>query len=84
MSMLDPFKNMANDYKRGYDEADRFVNGENYSLKMFIVLAIFIALLLYGIQYLTGIPVFDWFITVLKWIGEGLLYLLEKIAKWIG
>ena len=71
---MDVLGDFLRGYKNGRQQAEN-----NPKMMFFVVLVILLFIALYFIQKWTGIPVFDWAKSAIKWIGNGIVYLLEKL-----
>lgn len=65
-------------YRNGSQQAE---NNPKMAMAVFLTVLVFVAL--YFIQKCTGLPVFDWAITVLKCIGNGIEFLFHKLMDLI-
>ena len=72
------FENMGRDFQQGYRNGQRQAE-KNPKIMIAVFLTVLVFVALYFIQKWTGLPVFDWAITVLKWIGNGIEYLFHKL-----
>lgn len=56
---------------------------KNPKMVMAVFLTVLVFVALYFVQKWTDLPVFDWTINVLKWIGNGIEYLFHKLMSLI-
>jgi len=73
---------MGRDFQQGYRNGSQQAE-KNPKMVMAVFLTVLVFAALYFIQKWTGMPVFDWAISALKWIGYGIEYLFHKLLSLI-
>lgn len=73
---------MGRDFLQGYRNGSQQAE-KNPKMVMAVFLTVLGFVALYCIQKWTDLPVFDWTINLLKWIGNGIEYLFHELMCFI-